>query len=196
MVLLCCLEKLRRWIFWCLVSQLLVPRSFFRCRQRILLISRLCSKLQPRNAKHCLVWQQEHFHMAFQMGSQRWSILMAPDKSEQSSRAPATVFSAGWMRFSFELLNYKFPSWPSNRGGWEEGGAGTRKSCLANKMGVGGGSSWLARLSWLHSTELGAVGKSGRVWLPATWESSFGMPGSSNQPTIKQSDAMIRGSKK
>lgn len=22
---------------------------------------------------------------------------------------------------SFELLNYKFPSWPSNRGGWDNG---------------------------------------------------------------------------
>lgn len=63
-------------------------------------------------------------------------------------------------------------------------------------MCVGGGSSWLAKPTWIHSIELSAVGKSSRVWLPGTWKSSFGMPSISNQPTIKWLVAMIGASKK
>lgn len=109
-------------------------RSSFKCQQRILIISRLKSKLKPCNARRGFVWQQEDFHMSFQMGAWCWSILISLDKSEQGSCAPATDFSAGWMSF---LLNCWTTNSPLGQATMVGGTRGRRKSCPANKIPVG-----------------------------------------------------------
>lgn len=140
MVLLCCFGKAERVDFlmpWLPAAwQQEAPSDVSRESRSS---PGLKASWNPAKARHCLVREQEDFHMSFQMGTQRRSISIAPDKSEQSSRAPATVFRAGWMSF---LLNCWTTNSPPGQATVAGGTKGRRKSCSANKI-PGGVRVWV-----------------------------------------------------
>lgn len=80
---------------------------------------------------------------------------------------PWHSFQGRMSEISFELLNYKFPSWPSCRGGWEEEeeeGEGRIAQGIRHQQGGaggGGGSSWSPQPTGVcptpteHSWEIG-----------------------------------------
>lgn len=122
-VLLCCFGKAERvdFFFDVLAPSCLAARSSFRCQQRILLICRLQSQLKPWNARHCLVWQQDSLPHVCSHGSSELEHLAHSRQVRTGRLCPWHSFQSRMNELSFELLNYKFLSWPSCRGGWDEG---------------------------------------------------------------------------
>lgn len=145
------------WFFQAPTPSWLTARSSFRWQQKGRLI--LQSSLLLGGTAGGLP-------RAFSDGSSALQHLDRPRQVRAGQPCPSRGLQRRMDELSFELLNYKFPSWPSNRGGWDEG---KRKSCSANNVPVGVCvCRWWEQLSCQTQLDL-------LHWAECSWETWQGL---------------------